>query len=223
MYAVVLMFCGSWRHMLASMSEIDPLADAPLVDWSELSVSGLLPTGTVTLLLADVEGSTRLWETQPDEMTGAFARAQAKDTITFANGDQLTGKLGKVVYGTVSFHSDVLGDLSIPLTKIKAMHTQEAFAAGSKEQHLTKKLGEIGANPAPACREKVALAATATPPLELASADSQDTVFPVPSSATWISTSSRRGRRNWANTLRRTRPSARRRMASVNRASVSPP
>jgi predicted ATPase/class 3 adenylate cyclase/DNA-binding CsgD family transcriptional regulator len=51
--------------MLVSMSEID---------WSELSVSGLLPTGTVTLLLADVEGSTRLWETQPEEMTAAIAR-----------------------------------------------------------------------------------------------------------------------------------------------------
>jgi len=37
-------------------------------------VSGLLPTGTATLLLADVEGSTRLWETQPEEMTAAFAR-----------------------------------------------------------------------------------------------------------------------------------------------------
>ena len=60
--------------MLASMSEIDPRAEMPLVDWSELGVSGLLPTGTVTLLLADVEGSTRLWETQPDEMTAAVAR-----------------------------------------------------------------------------------------------------------------------------------------------------
>ena len=37
-------------------------------------MSGLLPTGTVTLLLADVEGSTRLWETQPEQMTAAFAR-----------------------------------------------------------------------------------------------------------------------------------------------------
>ena len=37
-------------------------------------MSGLLPTGTVTLLLADVEGSTRLWETQPEEMTAALAR-----------------------------------------------------------------------------------------------------------------------------------------------------
>jgi class 3 adenylate cyclase len=60
--------------MLASMSETDPRADTPPVNWSELGVSELLPTGTVTLLLADVEGSTRLWETQPDEMTAAVAR-----------------------------------------------------------------------------------------------------------------------------------------------------
>src|ERR1700736_4628371 len=60
--------------MLASMSEIDPRAELPLVDWSDLGVSGLLPTGTVTLLLADVEDSTGLWETQPEQMTAAFAR-----------------------------------------------------------------------------------------------------------------------------------------------------
>lgn len=33
-----------------------------------------LPTGTVTLLLADVEGSTRLWDTQPEAMDAAVAR-----------------------------------------------------------------------------------------------------------------------------------------------------
>src|SRR5271166_749918 len=60
--------------MLVSMSDIDPRADAPLLDWSDLGVSGLLPTGTVTLLLADVEGSTRLWETQAEVMTAAIAR-----------------------------------------------------------------------------------------------------------------------------------------------------
>ncbi|MGP4054904.1 ATP-binding protein [Mycobacterium sp. 4D054] len=32
-----------------------------------------LPTGTVTLLLADIEGSTRLWDTQPDRMATALA------------------------------------------------------------------------------------------------------------------------------------------------------
>ena len=58
--------------MLASMSGTDPRADTPL-NWSDLGVSEL-PTGTVTLLLADVEGSTRLWQTQPEEMTAAVAR-----------------------------------------------------------------------------------------------------------------------------------------------------
>jgi predicted ATPase/class 3 adenylate cyclase/DNA-binding CsgD family transcriptional regulator len=58
--------------MLASMSDTDPRADMALVDWSELGVSEL-PTGTVTLLLADVEGSTRLWQTQPEQLTAAVA------------------------------------------------------------------------------------------------------------------------------------------------------
>jgi class 3 adenylate cyclase len=74
--------------MLASMSEIDPRAETPLVDWSDLGVSGLLPTGTVTLLLADVEGSTRLCETQPDEMAAAIARLNhaVSDVITAHGG-----------------------------------------------------------------------------------------------------------------------------------------
>jgi class 3 adenylate cyclase len=69
------------------MSEIDPRAEMPLLDWSELGVSGLLPTGTVTLLLADVEGSTRLWESQPKEMTAAFARLDdARSELIAAHG-----------------------------------------------------------------------------------------------------------------------------------------
>lgn len=33
-----------------------------------------LPTGTVTLLLADVEGSTQLWESRPEETAAAVAQ-----------------------------------------------------------------------------------------------------------------------------------------------------
>jgi class 3 adenylate cyclase len=47
-----------------------------------------LPTGTVTLLLADVEGSTRLWEIQPAEMTAAIARLDGvlSDLVAAHNG-----------------------------------------------------------------------------------------------------------------------------------------
>ena|SRR5689334_1604387 len=41
---------------------------------SAMDSAELLPTGTVTLLLADIEGSTRLWETQPERMAAALAR-----------------------------------------------------------------------------------------------------------------------------------------------------
>jgi predicted ATPase/class 3 adenylate cyclase/DNA-binding CsgD family transcriptional regulator len=65
--AISLMFGAACRRTLASMSEtswIDPEMDAVMSE---------LPIGTVTLLLADVEGSTRLWETQPEAMKAAVA------------------------------------------------------------------------------------------------------------------------------------------------------
>lgn len=49
-------------------------AEIPSLTWDDLGVVELLPTGTVTLLLADVEGSTRLWETRPEEMTAALVQ-----------------------------------------------------------------------------------------------------------------------------------------------------
>lgn len=63
--------------MLANMTKTtDRRAETPPLEplnWSDLGVSEL-PTGTVTLLLADVEGSTRLWQTQPEDMSAAVAR-----------------------------------------------------------------------------------------------------------------------------------------------------
>ena len=42
-------------------------------DFSDRPGDHSLPTGTVTLLMADIEGSTRIWETRPDEMAAALA------------------------------------------------------------------------------------------------------------------------------------------------------
>jgi predicted ATPase/class 3 adenylate cyclase/DNA-binding CsgD family transcriptional regulator len=64
------MFCPAVAATLATMSQH---AETSPLTWNDLGVSDLLPTGTVTLLLADVEGSTRLWETEPEKMTAALA------------------------------------------------------------------------------------------------------------------------------------------------------
>jgi hypothetical protein len=73
----------------------------------------------------------------------AFAQAGKPaanaDTLLLSNGDTLTGKISKVTYGKVTFHDEVLGDLTIPLNKIRAMHTRTTFAAGASTEPLTKK------------------------------------------------------------------------------------
>ncbi|WP_424734898.1 ATP-binding protein, partial [Mycobacterium sp.] len=70
--------------MLATMSQH---TEIPTLTWSELGVSELLPTGTVTLLLSDVEGSTGLWETQPEQMTAALALLNRTVNETIAAHD----------------------------------------------------------------------------------------------------------------------------------------
>src|SRR3954470_7397792 len=80
------MFGPCQDFMLASMSQLEWSEPAEVRSSMASAVSGL-PTGTVTLLLADVEGSTRLWETQPAEMTAAIARLDATLTdLVTANG-----------------------------------------------------------------------------------------------------------------------------------------
>ncbi|MFT4111910.1 DUF481 domain-containing protein [Silvibacterium sp.] len=55
-----------------------------------------------------------------------------------SNGDTITGIITRVSGGTLTFHSDVLGDLSIDMKKVTAMHSAREFAVGEKGEHLTR-------------------------------------------------------------------------------------
>jgi hypothetical protein len=67
------------------------------------------------------------------------AYAQISDTITFSDGEQLAGKLISVLGGTVTFHSEILGDVTVPLEKVKTLNTAHPFAAVEKNQHVTRR------------------------------------------------------------------------------------
>ena len=51
----------------------------------------------------------------------------SRDTLTFTNGDTLSGKLDREVSGTVYFQSDELGPINIPWSKIKSLHTRAGY------------------------------------------------------------------------------------------------
>jgi len=74
------------------MSENLPTVLVRSVGWEEPSVGGegfVLPSGTVTLLLGDVEASTRAWETDPT--TTDIALVELNDLI-----DELVGRFDGV-------------------------------------------------------------------------------------------------------------------------------
>ena len=72
----------------------------------------------------------------------AAAPAAAPDVITFTNGDHLSGKLLRVVNGTVTFHSDLVGDVNVTWDKIKELHAAGNFAVLEKGVIPDRKLGE---------------------------------------------------------------------------------
>jgi Protein of unknown function, DUF481 len=65
--------------------------------------------------------------------------APAPDVIIFQNGDQLTGKLLREVAGSVTFHSDIAGDVTVTWDKVKSIHTSQKFAVIQDGQHVSRK------------------------------------------------------------------------------------
>ncbi len=51
----------------------------------------------------------------------------APDVLVLGNGDTLHGKFVSETAGKVTFHSDPLGDISVPWDKIKELHATETF------------------------------------------------------------------------------------------------
>ena len=60
------------------------------------------------------------------------AKKAPPDVIIFSNGDQLSGTFVREVAGTVTFHSEIVGDINVPWDKIKELRTQTKLAVLGK-------------------------------------------------------------------------------------------
>jgi len=59
------------------------------------------------------------------------------DVIIFTNGDQLSGKFVNAIGDSVTFHSDIVGDITVDWSKIKELHTGQKVAVIEKSVQFT--------------------------------------------------------------------------------------
>ena len=77
----------------------------------------------------------------------SLAHAQAKppapkppsDVIVFTNGDQLTGTLERGAGNSIVFKSDVAGEITLSLDKVKELHSSGSFAVLRKDIPVSRK------------------------------------------------------------------------------------
>ncbi|CAN5714016.1 hypothetical protein BH10ACI4_BH10ACI4_35450 [soil metagenome] len=78
----------------------------------------------------------------------AFAQAPADkpapDILVFTNGDQLTGKLIRGVGDSVVFSSDMAGEITVPLAKVKELRSASSFAVLRKDAPVSKTVVQAG-------------------------------------------------------------------------------
>ena len=80
-----------------------------------------------------------LWAIPNSIAQTAPAPKPAPDVVILSNGDTLHGKFVSEVQGKVTFHSDVLGNISLTWDNIKELHTSESFAVLDKNVKLRGK------------------------------------------------------------------------------------
>ncbi len=76
-------------------------------------------------------------------VAGAFAQKDpparpVPDVIVFTNGDQLTGKLVRGVDGSIVFKSEMAGEITVPLDKVKELRSSGSFALLRKGMPVTR-------------------------------------------------------------------------------------
>jgi Protein of unknown function, DUF481 len=71
--------------------------------------------------------------------TAQAPAAPPPDVVVFTNGDQLTGAVLRGVGDSIVFKSDMAGEITIPLAKIKELRSQSKFAVLRKGAPITPK------------------------------------------------------------------------------------
>ena len=73
---------------------------------------------------------------------GMLEAADMPDTLTLTDGEILIGKLVRSSKGSLEFHSDGAGDVTVPWAKVKDFRSSRIFAVVPKDVELKAKQAE---------------------------------------------------------------------------------
>src|SRR5215813_10428648 len=63
---------------------------------------------------------------------------EVTDVVVFKNGDQLTGKFERSTAGNIIFKSDVVGEVTISLDKVKELRPSSSYVVIKKDEKITR-------------------------------------------------------------------------------------
>jgi hypothetical protein len=90
-----------------------------------------LATNILTVLIATMTSVTA-------QQTAPIPAKPAPDVIVFTNGDQLSGTLVRGVGNSIVFKSDMAGEITVPLEKVKELRSNGNFALLRKGVPITR-------------------------------------------------------------------------------------
>jgi hypothetical protein len=92
-------------------------------------------------VLCHADSATLLGHRSKAKPPAQTATAPPPDIIIFANGDQLSGTFLRELGGNVTFHSDIVGDITVPWAKVKELRTKTKMAVLDK--NMTPRRGKL--------------------------------------------------------------------------------
>ena len=92
--------------------------------------------GTLRLLLLLLSLISLLYS--KPMLAQAPAAKPAPDVLVFTNGDQLTGTLERATGDSIVFKSDVVGEITVSLAKVKELHSNGRFVVLKKDEKITR-------------------------------------------------------------------------------------
>jgi hypothetical protein len=115
-----------------------PPREARLVRLVVLSLLSLTPVGVASI----VSNARALGQSSSSQK--AAAPPPGTDVIVFTNGDRLTGTLENGVGDSITFKSDMTGEITVPLAKIQELRTSGKFALLRKDTKTPTTNVQIG-------------------------------------------------------------------------------